>query len=79
MIATKVRHKQAFLEIDMASMRVIAASAPVDESVGLELSELFPAAHTIHLLQRLQHEAIALAGKGEPLRGNTFNFQDISG
>mmetsp|Transcript_64530 Transcript_64530/g.151189 ORF Transcript_64530/g.151189 Transcript_64530/m.151189 type:complete len:578 (+) Transcript_64530:22-1755(+) len=73
--ATKA--KKAFLDIDMTDMRVHAASAPVDSVVGMTVSELFPAPHTVHLLQRLQHEAIAVEDRGEPLRGNSFVYKEL--
>mmetsp|Transcript_39700 Transcript_39700/g.91768 ORF Transcript_39700/g.91768 Transcript_39700/m.91768 type:complete len:585 (+) Transcript_39700:42-1796(+) len=69
--------KKVFVEIDMASKEVAAASAPMDSAVGLPITDLFPASHTSHLLERLQHEAISLEGLGEPLRGNTFSFNDL--
>jgi len=73
--ATKA--KKVFLDIDMTDMRVHAASAPVDSVVGMTVSELFPAPHTVHLLQRLQHEAIAVQDRGEPLRGNSFIYKEL--
>mmetsp|Transcript_67426 Transcript_67426/g.158123 ORF Transcript_67426/g.158123 Transcript_67426/m.158123 type:complete len:550 (-) Transcript_67426:49-1698(-) len=67
--------KNVFLDIDMTKMCVNGASAPVDHVVGMGLLDLFPAPHTIQLLQRLQHEAISMSG--EPLRGNSFLYEDL--
>lgn len=67
--------KNVFLDIDMTRMCVNGASAPVDHVVGMRLLDLFPAPHTIQLLQRLQHEAIST--RGEPLRGNSFFYEDM--
>ena len=69
-IPTKTK---AFLDIDLDDMKVSAASAPVDQCVGMPLMQLFPQ-HMIQLLQQLHSEAKKLDASGHALRSTSFSF-----
>jgi len=69
-IPTKTK---AFLVIDLDDMKVSAASAPVDQCVGMPLMQLF-SQHMIQLLKQLHSEAKKLEESGHALRSTNFSF-----
>jgi len=73
MMSTIPTKTKAFLDINLDDMIVSAASAPVDQCVGMPLMQLFPQ-HMIQLLQQLHSEAKKLEESGHALRSTNFSF-----
>ena len=69
--------RQMFLLIDVEHETVCAASAGLQEAVGLMLQELFPSPSTILLLKRLQAEGDFAQKHRDPLSLNLFSFSEM--
>ena len=69
--ALKMRAGLATLDIEIASMHVVAASSALDHCVGMHVDELVPA-HMAYLFDRLKQEI----EKGNESR-RTFSFDDM--
>ena len=69
--------RQMFLEVDVAEGRVRAASAGLQEAVGMGISELFPAPHTAQLLQRLHQDAERTVKAEQPLAMTLYSFNEM--
>ena len=68
--------RQMFLVIDVDDAKVCAASAGLQEAVGVMLKDMFQTP-TVELLKRLQREANLAEANGEPLSLGLFSFTEM--
>lgn len=68
--------RQMFLVIDVDDAKVCAASAGLQEAVGVMLQDMFQTS-TVELLKRLQREANLSEANGEPLSLGLFSFSEM--
>lgn len=68
--------RQMFLVIDVDDAKVSAASAGLQEAVGVMLQDMFQSP-TVELLKRLQREANLSEANGEPLSLGLFSFSEM--
>jgi len=68
--------RQMFLVIDVDDAKVCAASAGLQEAVGVMLQDMFQTP-TVELLKRLQREANLSEANGEPLSLGLFSFSEM--
>ncbi|CAE7228013.1 unnamed protein product [Symbiodinium sp. CCMP2592] len=66
-----------FLDVDVERLCIHAASAPLMDLVGSATSHVFPAAHTLQLLERIHSEGRLLLERGEQPPSKIYSFDEM--
>lgn len=66
-----------FLDVDVERLCIHAASAPLMDLVGSAPSQVFPAPHTVQLLERIHSEGRLLLERGEQPPSKIYSFDEM--